>query len=311
MKALFLGIFSFQTAAAMSAWLGDGHEIVGFWHPRSESGRRDRVLRFMAPPWSVTALLSRHRIPATAVARLSQWEQGAAMAAATGADVIVSAFFSQIVPPSMVERFPGRIVNVHPALLPRYRGPHPTLGMLVDRTVDEAAGATLHVLTEGIDEGAIISQKPVAFPADADMMRFRIGIAQATADMVRTIPAYIRREVVPVPQDEGLASYRKVDLDRDLVIGPRRTAEEAAWLCATVPPMWPLRAAAEGAPRVRAPCRVVGPPTGAAPVVRPLWVECDVAESRVRVRRQTFLWRRLQRWRFYARLRRTALHSAA
>jgi methionyl-tRNA formyltransferase len=128
-------------------------------------------------------------------------------------------------------------VNIHPVLLPRYRGPHPTVAMVIDRTITEAAGVTLHVMSQGLDEGDIIAQQPVSFPADADMMRHLIHLGQAVADIVRIVPAYLRHEIVPVAQDEAAASYRKVDYDRDLVIGPQFTAEYVAWLCSALPPI--------------------------------------------------------------------------
>lgn len=309
MKALFLGAFTFQTAAAMSAWLDDGHEIVGFWYPHTFSRRDDRALRVLARQWSVSALLAQHRITATAVQRLSQWDGAAEAAIATGADVVISAYFTYIVPPAVLACFPGRIVNIHPALLPRYRGPDPELAMIIDRTIGNAAGVTVHVMSEGIDEGDIIAQQPVDFPVDADTMRHLICIGQAITGMVQRVPVYMRREIVPAVQDETNASYRRVDLDRDLVIGFGHSAEEADWLCRTVPQIWPLRVAGAGSLGVRPPVRVIGPPTGKAPIVRPFSIECDVSDGRILLRRETFLWRTLQRWRFGVLLRRTPLYD--
>jgi methionyl-tRNA formyltransferase len=310
MKALFLGARSYQTAAAISAWLGEGHEIVEFWYPQTDRGRHDRALRFLAPQWSVSALLAHHRIPSTVVPPLTRWEGVAGAAAKTAADVVISVYFGYIVPTSMLDQFVDRIVNVHPSLLPRYRGPHPTLGMLTDPAANGSSGVTLHVMTEGLDEGPIIGQKPVPFPADADMMGFRIRVAQAGADMMRMVPAYIGRGIIPVAQNEAASSYCKIDFDRDLVLGPHRTIQEVSWLCRTVPPLWPLRVAAAGKTRVRAPVRVLGAATGQPTIIRALWVEFDAADGRVMVRRQTPLWRKLEQFRFFLLLRRAPTRSS-
>lgn len=80
-------------------------------------------------------------------------------------DLIVLAGFLVKIPPRMVERFSGRIINVHPALIPAFCGVG-YYGLAVHEAVLErgvkVTGATVHFVTEGMDEGPIISQKAVA-----------------------------------------------------------------------------------------------------------------------------------------------------
>ena len=61
---------------------------------------------------------------------------------------------------SFLERFPDRIVNVHPSLLPEFPGAHAiddALAACVDTT-----GVTIHFVDEGLDTGAVIRQEPVS-----------------------------------------------------------------------------------------------------------------------------------------------------
>lgn len=89
-----------------------------------------------------------------------------------GADVeyIVLAGFLWLVPPYFVERFRGRIINIHPALLPKYGGKG-MYGDNVHRAVVAAgeteSGITIHKVNENYDEGDILAQFRVALaPTD-------------------------------------------------------------------------------------------------------------------------------------------------
>lgn len=77
-------------------------------------------------------------------------------------DLIVLAGFLSILKPEFCENWNGKIINIHPALLPKYGGKG-MWGMNVHRAVIEAkekeSGATVHFVTPGIDEGEAILQK--------------------------------------------------------------------------------------------------------------------------------------------------------
>ncbi|MCU0626980.1 MAG: phosphoribosylglycinamide formyltransferase, partial [Gemmatimonadaceae bacterium] len=87
-----------------------------------------------------------------------------AVLASHGVQVIVLAGYLALVPPAVVRTFRGRIVNVHPALLPAFGGPG-MYGRHVHAAVLGAgariSGATVHFVDERYDEGAIIAQWPV------------------------------------------------------------------------------------------------------------------------------------------------------
>jgi len=82
-------------------------------------------------------------------------------------DLVVLAGFMELLGPAFVKRFAGRIINVHPSLLPAFPGVHP---------IDEALaygvrlmGVTVHFVDEGVDSGPIILQEafdPVTYSRD-------------------------------------------------------------------------------------------------------------------------------------------------
>jgi formyltetrahydrofolate-dependent phosphoribosylglycinamide formyltransferase len=79
-------------------------------------------------------------------------------------DVILLAGYLKLVPPGVVAAYPGRILNIHPALLPAFGGKG-MYGMNVHRAVLEAgvpeSGATVHFVDEEYDEGRILAQRRV------------------------------------------------------------------------------------------------------------------------------------------------------
>ena len=77
-----------------------------------------------------------------------------------GVELVVLAGYMHLLTPAFLARFPERIVNVHPSLLPSFPGLHPledALAAGVDTT-----GVTVHLVDEGIDSGPILRQEPVS-----------------------------------------------------------------------------------------------------------------------------------------------------
>lgn len=103
---------------------------------------------------------------ATAVFALEEYanrdERDAAMAdwlARHEVDLVVCAGYMQLLRPAFLDRFPDRVVNVHPAPLPEFPGAHPLEDLLAAGAA--AAAATVHYVDEGVDTGAVIAAEPV------------------------------------------------------------------------------------------------------------------------------------------------------
>ena len=74
-------------------------------------------------------------------------------------DMIVMAGWMKIVSKKFVDEFPGRIINLHPSLLPKYKGLH-----AIEQAIEageQTTGCTVHFVTEELDSGAIIRQQEV------------------------------------------------------------------------------------------------------------------------------------------------------
>ena len=84
----------------------------------------------------------------------------------------------RILTPEFVGGWQGRMVNIHPSLLPKYKGLHTH-----DRAIeagDSHGGCTVHLVTAELDDGPILGQTPVAIvPGDtADSLAARVLIAE-------------------------------------------------------------------------------------------------------------------------------------
>jgi phosphoribosylglycinamide formyltransferase-1 len=80
--------------------------------------------------------------------------------------LIALAGFMRILSPEFVNTFAGRILNIHPSLLPKYRGLHTHRRVLAAREAEH--GATVHYVTEQLDGGPLIIQGRVAVAPDDD-----------------------------------------------------------------------------------------------------------------------------------------------
>jgi phosphoribosylglycinamide formyltransferase-1 len=93
---------------------------------------------------------------------------------AHGVELVVLAGYMHLLRPCFLKRFPGRVINVHPALLPQFPGAHAIEDALAAGV--PVTGATVHYVDEGVDTGDVIVQREVrVFDGDTvDTLRARI-----------------------------------------------------------------------------------------------------------------------------------------
>ena len=99
-------------------------------------------------------------------------------AEAHGAEAIVCAGFMRILAPPAIRRFPQRVINIHPALLPAFPGAHAVEEALAHGV--KVTGVTVHFVDELVDHGPIIAQEAVAvLPDDTpDSLHGRLQVVE-------------------------------------------------------------------------------------------------------------------------------------
>ncbi|MFM8734574.1 MAG: formyltransferase family protein [Pirellulales bacterium] len=293
-RAIVLAEETWIAARTLSAWLDAGQEVAEVWVCAGSSLAKPlrQPLAFAFPDWSVRRIIRRRGLPVHRCPRLRAWPEAVARAAAVRADSLLNILGLQIIPTDLLAHFADRAVNVHPALLPRYRGPCPRLAMLVDGRDDEAGGVCVHLLTDGIDEGAIVGERHVPFPIDGGYAEWDARLADAAAALVReAVIPWLDGGLVPRPQDESLAFYRR-PVAGDLDVGPATPLDHARRLGDTLGRVGRL-VCKPSRGQTRRPSyhvtgvqRVLGPPTGRPARVTWQSVELDLADARVRMRRR-------------------------
>ncbi len=135
--------------------LGGGH-IVAVFSNRADAFGLERARKAGIP----TEVVSHKDFPeraafdAALMARIDTYQP----------DLVVLAGFMRILTPAFVQHYAGRLINIHPSLLPKYPGMH-THARAIEAG-DAEHGATVHFVTEGVDEGPIILQGRVPVRPD-------------------------------------------------------------------------------------------------------------------------------------------------
>lgn len=165
---------------------------------RSLSGRRTgfRSLREAARALDV---------PCVDVSRLKD-ETTIEAVAALAPDVIVVAGFSRILRADVIGIPTRGCINVHPSLLPRYRGPNPIYWVLANG--EAVTGTSVHYVDEGIDTGDVIAQREIPILDDDDERSlFTRCIRESAALLTEVLPAFEDGPAPATPQEAEHASY--------------------------------------------------------------------------------------------------------
>ncbi|GAA4000055.1 phosphoribosylglycinamide formyltransferase [Allokutzneria multivorans] len=126
--------------------------VVAVGADRSKLEGLDRARRHGVPTFSVR--LRDH-------ADRDAWDRALAEEiAAHEPDLVVSAGFMKILGPAVLERFGGRVINTHPALLPAFPGAHAVADAIAYGV--KVTGCTVHLVDAGVDTGPILAQEAVA-----------------------------------------------------------------------------------------------------------------------------------------------------
>jgi phosphoribosylglycinamide formyltransferase-1 len=117
-----------------------------------------------------------------------------------GATIVVLAGFMELLTPVFIRRFPSRIVNVHPTLLPAFAGINS-----IEQTFEygvKVAGVTVHFVDEGVDSGPIILQRSFELPYSRDIAVVEQQIHEIEHELLpRAVSLLARGKVSIDPSD--------------------------------------------------------------------------------------------------------------
>ncbi|MFC1929294.1 methionyl-tRNA formyltransferase [Chloroflexota bacterium] len=121
-------------------------------------------------------------------------------------DVIVVAAFGQILPKSVLEIPRYGCVNIHPSLLPRFRGASPVAATIL--AGDEFTGVSIMLMDEGMDTGPVLvrAQVPVSPQDTTGLLMSKLSLVAARL-LQEVLVRWLRGEIASKPQDEAEAIY--------------------------------------------------------------------------------------------------------
>lgn len=147
--------------------------------------------------------------------------------AAYQADAGVLVAYGRIVPQKLIDLFPFGIINIHPSLLPKYRGPSPIESAIANG--DESTGVSIMALSAEMDAGPVYHQVEYNLPAYETAPHLSQKLAGlAASELIAALPKIFDGTLSPVEQDDSKATYCQLISKDDARLSPvTQTAGQA------------------------------------------------------------------------------------
>jgi len=199
-KILFMGTAKFANPS-LEALIKGGHFTIGVVTQPDRPKGRGR--QFVAPP--VKDIAGRHQLSVIQPERVRDPDFIQTFRA-LAPDMVVLVAFGQILPKEVIQ-FPRMgCINVHPSLLPKYRGAAPIQWALIRG--EKETGITTIMMDEGVDTGDILLQRKTAIEPDENFDRLHDRLALMGAEVLtETIEGLLQGNIHRRPQDAAQASY--------------------------------------------------------------------------------------------------------
>ncbi len=219
MKIAFFGTPAFASEFLKGLIAETAFEVVTVVTQPDEPVGRKKVLT--APPVKLVAL--ENGIPVFQPTKLKD-ETFQQNLKATGAELGVVVAYGRILPEGILSMFPLGCVNVHPSLLPKYRGPSPIIAAIAGG--DQETAVTVMKLVQEMDAGPILTQTslPVAVDETAESLTEKV-VEIGVPLLVETLKGFVAGTVTPTEQDHSQATFCKLLTREDGVIDWSQPAE--------------------------------------------------------------------------------------
>ena len=216
---IFFGTEDFS-AVSLQKLIDEGFKIAGIiTKPDSRKGRGQK---FQAPKVKQTG--EKFNIPVLQPQKMSEITD---FVKKFEKPVGVLVSFGRIIPQEIIDLFTPAIVNVHPSLLPKYRGSSPIESAILNG--DEKTGVSLMKLSKEMDAGDVYSQEEIELSKTETASDLYKTCGEIGAEMlVRDLPKIISGEIKGQKQDDSQAEYCQLLKKSDALLSQNeQTAEQA------------------------------------------------------------------------------------
>ena len=154
------------------------HEVVLMVHNRKKCGAIERANKLGIPHVRISNKDDEQRIQI-----LNAWR----------VDFIILAGYMRVLSPEFIKAFPNKIINVHPSLLPKYKGLNAVEQAM--EACERVTGCTVHWVTEELDGGPIIIQSKVPILEDDDVKSLTKAIQRREYHILPEAIKYVKHKI--------------------------------------------------------------------------------------------------------------------
>ncbi len=216
-KIIFIGTPEFGAVVLEKLIKNNYKPILVITAPDKPVGRKQTI----TPP-PVKLIAQEYKIPIEQPEKVSSIKY---QVLSIKADLIIVAAYGQIIPKDILDIPKFRCLNVHPSLLPKYRGASPIQTAILNG--DAETGVTIMLMDEKMDHGKIVSSIKYQVSSDNTYESLSRKLAKLGAELlIETIPNWINGKIKPESQNESEATYTKILKKEDGKIDWNKSAEE-------------------------------------------------------------------------------------
>lgn len=203
MRIIFMGSSAFSLPSLQSLMSNKYDISTIYTQPDKKAGRGQRVTASPVKQYAISQGLKVMQ-PET-----FKDPQEVDKLRALAPDLIVVAAYGLILPDSVLNIPRYKCINVHPSLLPRYRGPSPVTAAILNG--DKLTGVTVLLAETKVDSGPMLGRREMAVADDDTTGSLTEKLAWLGAEtLLEVIPGWVGGKIQPVPQDESQASYTRM-----------------------------------------------------------------------------------------------------
>lgn len=217
MKTVFIGSGNF--AKTILEFVSENHDVcLVVTRPDAKKGRGQKVVSSV-----ISEFCASKNIPCYSPESINS-DESVEILKKVSADIAVLASYSEILSPPVIDVFPKGILNIHPSLLPKYRGAEPIRWAI--RKCEKETGVSLMLISSKLDRGNIIASKTIAIE-DTDDFGFLSGkLAMLSVSMLPEAIEKLGQSFEGEPQPQEKTFYARRLKPDDEVINWNRAAFE-------------------------------------------------------------------------------------
>lgn len=175
--------------------------------PRGRGGRKGKPRRTRPPALKVEAL--EHNLTVLQPHSLRTDREFLEKIKSLKPDLFILSAYAKIIPKEYINIPPLGTINIHPSLLPQYRGPTPIQFAILND--DKKTGVTLILLDEKFDHGPIVAQEEYELTGEETFVELHDALSALSARMLtENLPKYIEDKIKPAEQDHDKATFTKI-----------------------------------------------------------------------------------------------------